>query len=82
MRTQNQPSVERRLFEAYTHGRGVRLSIYDVDVLIRDDAIASRITNAACVDAGIGEIGADEASKAVDGETWQEFQRRLRKGGG
>lgn len=75
------PSVERRLFEAYTHGHAIRLSIEDVDALIRDDAVACRITNAACADAGIDELGADEVTKAVDGETWQEFQRRLKKGG-
>lgn len=72
-------SVERKLFEAYTHDRGVRLTVDDVvDLLVLDDAIRTRITNAACEDAGLEEFGVDEISD-LDRETWNTFIRRLKR---
>ena len=38
-------SVEVRLYEAYRKGNGIRLSADDVDILLDDDAILTRISN-------------------------------------
>lgn len=49
--------VERKLYEAWRHGRGVRLSHGDLCRLLHDDAMQTRICNAAAMDAGFSEPG-------------------------
>jgi hypothetical protein len=52
------PSIERRLYEAFHAGRGIRLTADEVeDLLTLDNAIHTRICNAAATDAGLGEPG-------------------------
>lgn len=70
-------SLERRLFEAWQNCRGVILYAEDVRALIFDDAIATRITNAACEEAGVEESGMDCLRR---GETWKEFVERVKGG--
>lgn len=75
-------SLEQRLFEAFTHRRGVNLSERDVAVLLFDDAVATQISNKASADAGIEECGGDEVRMAPRNETWREFCERLKSGTG
>lgn len=68
-------SVEQKLFEAWTKHRGCRLSERDItDLITVDDAIRTRISNAAAGEAGAVVPGADCID---DGETWAQFKRRL-----
>jgi hypothetical protein len=72
-------SLERRLFDAYASNRGIKLTAEDVWSLVNDDAVATRITNAACIDAGIDEVGADCVRY---GKTWDELKAFLKKDAG
>ncbi len=72
-------SLEERLFEARQNIRGVRLSYVDVYDLLRDDAVATRITNKASAEAGLGELGADEVSRSKSA-TWEQFKAELKRG--
>jgi len=74
---QNMKSVEQRLYEAYRDGVGVRLSAVEVDALVTDDAIATRITNAAAVEAGVEQPGADCIPQRPH-MIWSQFGRSLR----
>jgi len=66
-------SVEQRLFEAYTSGKGMRLTADDVDSLVHDDAIGTRITNQAAIEAGVDEPGIDMVRFVRRGVTWKQF---------
>ena len=50
-------SLEQRLYEACRANRGLRLSADDVYDLVIDDAVATRISNVACIEAGAEEGG-------------------------
>lgn len=67
--------IEQRLYDAWRHGRGCRLTWSDVASLIGDEAIATRISNTAAVQAGVDPPGADCIGQG--GETWRQFQTRL-----
>lgn len=74
-------SVEQKLYEAYRNGKAVQLSAFEVVELIgRDDAIRTRITNAACGEAGISEAGEDAVGRAE--LTWHQFKKLLKEGTG
>jgi len=70
-------SIEQKLFHAYQHGYQVTLTAADVVALVGDDAIATRITNAAAVEAKLDEPGADSVGMPKR-ETWAAFKKRLR----
>jgi len=70
-------SLEQRLHDAWRLGVGCRLSPKDVGRLILDDAVACRITNKACQESGIDELGADEITIADQDETWARLKARL-----
>lgn len=72
-------SLEERLFEAYKLYGQVTLSWEDVASLVRDDCVATRITNAACHEAGAEEIGLDAIGSHRSGEDWKRFKARLRR---
>lgn len=69
-------SIEQRLFEAFMGQKGLRLSFEDVWDLVKDDAIATRITNAATTEAIGVEYGHNGIISAKT-ETWPEFKERL-----
>lgn len=72
-------SVEQKLFEAYRENRGVKLTAEDVESLIHDDAVAARISNQACIEAGIEEYGFDSIFSSQDKtKTWQQFVKAQR----
>ncbi len=75
MKNSNDPStsVEQRLFEAYTSNKGLRLTADDVDSLVHDDAIGTRITNQAAIEAGVDEPGIDLVRFVRCGVTWKQF---------
>jgi len=70
-------SLEQRLFHAYQHGYRLTLSADEVVSLVHDDAIATRITNAAAVEAKLDEPGGDSVGMPKR-ETWAEFKKRLK----
>jgi hypothetical protein len=75
------PSVEQRLFEAYQQNRGTRLTPEDVESLcVLDDAIRTRITNQACVEAGMEEPGVDGMIGIDKIKSWAGFKKKLKKG--
>lgn len=65
-------TIEQRLYEAWINNRGVRLTKEEVDQLIYDDAIATRISNTAARTAGMPEPGSD---CVVHMASWKEFQK-------
>lgn len=73
--TANSKSLEQRLYEAWRTFRGITLSADDVTALCRDDTIRTRITNAACHEAGVDEIGRDCLRYH---ETWAELVERMK----
>lgn len=73
-------SLEQRLFEAFVNCRGMRLSVVDVDRLVRDDAVGTRISNKAASEAGASEGGADSVFHASRGESWRTFCERIAAG--
>lgn len=74
-------TVEQKLFNAYTGKRGVRLSPEEVeDLLILDNALRTRISNKACMDAGIDEMGIDLIGKHPEGvKSWSRFVRWVKR---
>lgn len=73
-------SIEQRLFEAFVNYRGMRLSAEDVSKLVHDDAIGTRISNQAAIEAGVDEGGADSVFLAAHGESWSSFCNRISRG--
>ncbi len=72
-------SVEERLFTAYKLYGQVTLDWDEIASLIRDDAVATRITAKAAEEAGVEHPGADMIGGHRKGETWQQFVARVRK---
>ena len=67
-------SLEQRLYEAFHNNRGMRLSAEDVDSIVLDDAMATRITNMACLEAGSVEFGVDDFTRRIRNlPTWEHF---------
>lgn len=68
-------SLEQLLFEAYVNHRGLRLTADDVDSLVSDDAVATRISNRACQEAGADEVGEDCIANAIcaGAKTWDKM---------
>lgn len=72
-------SVEERLFTAYKLYGQVTLDWDEIAYLLRDDAVATRITAKAAEEAGVEHPGADMIGGYRKGETWQQFVARVRK---
>jgi len=77
-------SVEQKLFEAFQNGRGVRLSAEEVWALVcPDDAIGTRLSNAAADEAGIDMDDWPGADAVPRGEsmpmTWAQFKRYFKR---
>lgn len=70
-------SIEERLFTAYKLYGCVSLDWQDVASLVRDDAIGTRITNAAAIEAGVEQPGCDMIGGYRSGETWEQFKKRV-----
>ena len=69
------PQIARRLYESWTHDRGCSLTWSEVADLLRDDAIATAISNHAA-----GEyLGEDCLHPCMVAErwTWDKFRRYL-----
>ena len=73
-------SVEQRLYEAWRSGSGVRLTSFDVtDLMHRDDAMRTRISNAACQEAMVEEEGFELMGPAFkSAPTWRRFVESLK----
>ena len=71
-------SIEQRLFEAAHDGLGLRLSCEDVQRLLRDDAIETRIANQACLEAGLEECGMGGGVRHMATQmTWAQFVQHM-----
>lgn len=73
-------TVEEKLFLAYRHNRGVRLTADDVWMLIEtDDAMSARITRIAWQEAGLGDDASDMGGEATKtrAKTWRQFVAEL-----
>lgn len=76
-------TLEQRLYEAYRDSRGMRLSAADVDSLVGDDAVGTRITNKAATEAGLPESGDDAVTMLCGAAfTWKEFLNQLKESEG
>ena len=71
-------SLEQRLFEAFKMYQKVTLDWDDVASLVRDDAVACRITNAAAIEENVDQPGEDMIGRHRKGETWGQFKNRVR----
>ena len=77
--------VEEKLFLAYRHNRGVRLTAEDVyDLVARDDAVFTRISNAAGKDAGLGDDAVDMGNESIKtaATTWRQFVAEMARKAG
>jgi hypothetical protein len=77
--------VEEKLFLAYRHNRGVRLTADDVyDLVARDDAVFTRISNAAGKEAGLGKDAVDMGDLSIKtaATTWRQFVAELAREAG
>lgn len=71
-------SIEQRLYEAHRLGKGLHLTAAEVDSLVgTDDAIQTRIVNAAATEAGAEPPGF--AGDFFSGETWNQLKKALAK---
>lgn len=70
-------SIEERLFTAYKEYGSVTLTWEDVASLVRDDAIGTRITNAAAIEAGAEQPGCDMIGGYRIREPWAQFKKRV-----
>ena len=68
-----QKSVEWKLWEAFRYGKSVSLTAKDVARLLIDDAIGTRISNAAATEAGGDEPLVDCVAQYLTCGTWEEF---------
>lgn len=71
-------SLEHRLFHAYQNGLCLVLSADDVVSLVTDDAIGTRITNAAATEAKLDQPGVSSVFMPKR-ETWAAFKKRLKE---
>jgi hypothetical protein len=66
-------SLDRRMYEALRHGKGITLTADELsELVLGDDAIGTRISNAAALDAGKEQPGCDCVPQQ-DLPTWREF---------
>ena len=74
--------IAKRLFESWTHRRGCSLQWREVEELLADDAVATRICNVAAEDAGVAAPGEDRLRPRMLKEcwTWSDLKRSLRYG--
>ena len=72
--------VAKRLFESCTHRRGCMLQWQEVEELLADDAVATRICNVAADDTGVAATGEDRLRPRMLKEcwTWSDLKRSLR----
>ena len=71
-------SLEQRIFEAHQRGTGIRLTANELlDLVNLDDAILTRISNTAAIEAGADEPGDNCMRPAYSRETWSQFKKRL-----
>jgi len=70
--------LAKRLFEALTHQRGCRLTADEVEDLLRDDAVATAVANAAAE----STVGADCFAPQMVAEqwTWKRFCEHMGRG--
>ena len=66
-------SVECKLWEAFRNGKSASLTAKDVAKLLFDDAIGTRVSNAAATEAGGDEPLADCVAQYIQCKTWEEF---------
>lgn len=66
-------SVEGKLWESFRYGKGVTLTAREVAQLMIDDAIRTRVSNAAAIEAGGEEPGVDCVAQYIECRTWEEF---------
>lgn len=66
-------SVECKLWEAFRFRTGASLTAREVAQLMLDDAVGCRISNAAALEAGGEEPGADCVAQYIRCRTWEEF---------
>ena len=72
-------SIEQRLYEAFRENRGMLLSAAEVEALcLVDNAIATRIANRACSDAGVPEDGVPVPFHRRNLPTWREMVQQYR----
>lgn len=70
--------LDKRLFEAFRKRRGILMTSQEVyDLVYRDDAISTRISNAAALEAGAEPPG---ENCLRTGETWNALKKRLAAG--
>lgn len=65
-------SLYQRLWEAHRDGRGIRLSAHDLERLMFDEALLTRITNAA-MDEQDSDAERGHAGKFSTAKTWKEL---------
>jgi hypothetical protein len=78
-------TVEQKLFLACRHSRGVRLTAGDVyDLVARDNAVFTRISNAAGQEAGLGADAVDMGNESIKttATTWRQFVAELAREAG
>lgn len=69
-------TVEQKLYEAFMNNRGLRLTAEEVERLVWDDAVGTRISNMALMEiAGVG-IGHDEI-RPKGPKTWAGFKKHI-----
>jgi hypothetical protein len=73
MTTAASKSLEQRLYEAWREGHGIRLTISDIDELMIDDAISTRVSNTASTEAGFGEHGFARLGNPDLAPPWAKF---------
>lgn len=79
MLTENK-TPDQKLYEAFRLGKGVLLTAYDVDCLLSgDNAVAVRVSNMACIEAGIPECGEDMIGNNPQTlPTWKRLLKELK----
>ena len=75
-------SVEQKLFEAFKNDKPARITKRDVDSLVMDDAVGSRITDRAAFEAGADEPCGDLVPLVEGGTTWEEFKNWIKEAHG
>jgi hypothetical protein len=78
-------TLEEKLFVAYRHNRGVRLTADDVWMLIEiDGAMSTRIARIAWEEAGLGDDTSDIGGESIKttATTWGQFVAELARKAG
>lgn len=71
-------SLEQRLYEAFRENRGMLLNREDVESLCFDDAIGTRIANAACSEADVPEVGHSVQFALNELPTWPQVVQKMK----